>query len=379
MLATPAQAAVRPQGLGQISRVGDEQVLEFLSFLHVRELAAMGTCSRAFCVFDHHADLWRNLALYYCGGGRVSVPFSRIWKDTCARAFQLVAPSGGPGAGAGVHAVVPHEPMRVDGVFSDALFRPWWCSSAEVPARWLEGGNQVPRRAGLSVAAFVAEYERPNLSVVLTDVAAHWPALEKWDHAYLSACCGEALFRATSLGATRAASFTMRDYAAYQRAFEGGGESGGEGGGEGDGESGGEGDGKGGGEGDGENGGGKSGASPVEASKGAEGAAGRGGGGKKTKKKTKEACEPGSEPGSACSMSAEEAPLYLFERSFHDLAPQLGSDYQEPPHFRPDAEHGSDLFSVLGEVARPDHRWLIAGPKRSGSVFHIDPNATNAW
>ncbi len=38
-----------------------------------------------------------------------------------------------------------------------------------------------------------------------------------------------------------------------------------------------------------------------------------------------------------------------------------------------------DLFGVLGEDARPHHRWLIMGPARSGSSFHKDPNATSAW
>lgn len=38
-----------------------------------------------------------------------------------------------------------------------------------------------------------------------------------------------------------------------------------------------------------------------------------------------------------------------------------------------------DLFSVLGKDRRPDHRWLIAGPARSGSSFHVDPNCTSAW
>ena len=44
-----------------------------------------------------------------------------------------------------------------------------------------------------------------------------------------------------------------------------------------------------------------------------------------------------------------------------------------PPHFN------DDLFEVLGEEARPDYRWLIIGPKGSGSSFHVDPNATSAW
>ncbi len=37
-----------------------------------------------------------------------------------------------------------------------------------------------------------------------------------------------------------------------------------------------------------------------------------------------------------------------------------------------------DLFHLLGPH-RPDFRWLIVGARRSGSTFHIDPNATCAW
>ncbi|KAI9679941.1 MAG: hypothetical protein M1817_004956 [Caeruleum heppii] len=49
-----------------------------------------------------------------------------------------------------------------------------------------------------------------------------------------------------------------------------------------------------------------------------------------------------------------------------------GSAY-EPPHC-----FGTDCFEVLGRQ-RPDSRWLIVGPERSGSTFHKDPNATSAW
>ena len=34
---------------------------------------------------------------------------------------------------------------------------------------------------------------------------------------------------------------------------------------------------------------------------------------------------------------------------------------------------------MLPKHLRPDHEWLIAGGRRSGSGFHIDPNATSAW
>jgi len=39
---------------------------------------------------------------------------------------------------------------------------------------------------------------------------------------------------------------------------------------------------------------------------------------------------------------------------------------------------GGDLFELMGEQ-RPDFRWVIIGPARSGSTFHKDPNATSAW
>jgi hypothetical protein len=74
----------------------------------------------------------------------------------------------------------------------------------------------------------------------------------------------------------------------------------------------------------------------------------------------------------------DESPLYVFDRLFAEktgIAPSLsGPDaaYWSPPAF------GSDLFSLLG-ADRPDSRWMIMGPRRSGSTFHKDPNATSAW
>ena len=74
----------------------------------------------------------------------------------------------------------------------------------------------------------------------------------------------------------------------------------------------------------------------------------------------------------------EEAPLYLFERDFNSIS-SLRDDYSVPAYFSPDAEHGADLFRLLGDRKRPDFKWLVVGPERSGSIFHIDPNQTNAW
>ena len=72
------------------------------------------------------------------------------------------------------------------------------------------------------------------------------------------------------------------------------------------------------------------------------------------------------------SNNQDESPLYLFDRSFVEkMRIRAGRDGQ---YWAANC-FGEDLFTVLGEQ-RPDSRWLIVGPERSGSTFHKDPNAT---
>lgn len=76
--------------------------------------------------------------------------------------------------------------------------------------------------------------------------------------------------------------------------------------------------------------------------------------------------------------NGDESPLYIFDRSFAEKTGiAIGHDAPNASYWPPDC-FGEDLFDVLGEH-RPDCRWMIMGPKRSGSTFHKDPNATNAW
>lgn len=68
----------------------------------------------------------------------------------------------------------------------------------------------------------------------------------------------------------------------------------------------------------------------------------------------------------------DESPMYLFDHSFvekMDIPVGTDGQYWAPACFE------EDLFDVLG-CQRPDSRWLIVGPERSGSTFHKDPNAT---
>lgn len=67
------------------------------------------------------------------------------------------------------------------------------------------------------------------------------------------------------------------------------------------------------------------------------------------------------------SSNRDESPLYLFDKDFATKPTAKGmlleEDYWIPETFT------ADLFTLLGK-ARPDHRWLIVGSKRSGSTFH---------
>lgn len=76
--------------------------------------------------------------------------------------------------------------------------------------------------------------------------------------------------------------------------------------------------------------------------------------------------------------SSDESPLYLFDCRFAEkMGIHVGREYKDAAYWAPDC-FGEDLFAVL-EDQRPDSRWLIVGPDRSGSTFHKDPNATSAW
>jgi Cupin-like domain len=70
-----------------------------------------------------------------------------------------------------------------------------------------------------------------------------------------------------------------------------------------------------------------------------------------------------------------DQPLYLFDKNFATKAPALAAEYDVPDYF------SDDLFQHMGpgDSARPAYRWLIIGPRNSGSSFHKDPNGTSAW
>ena len=323
-LCSPEEAMVRPKGLGLIlAKLTDEALIELLAFLNANELSRCSACSRAFYVYAHHSDLWRDLTLRRWEG--TPIEYQRSWKETymIMGKRQMIV---------GNEAL--HQPISVRGVYSNLLHRAWACHSCDLatacPGFFKHCDVERSSFLECNVERFISEFESRNKPLVLTGAVDYWPALHNWTEAYLVNASDEVkkntgkepTFRATSATAPVAASFTLRGYFNY------------------------------------------------------------------------------------LNQAREEAPLYLFERDFVRKVNQLGKDYDVPVYFRSPDDYcvthecenhsgfgenkegkegpekglpGTDLFRILGSTARPDHRWLICGPKRSGSIFHIDPNQTNAW
>jgi len=343
LLEPAAQLAARrcrAEGLGALAALDDEALLHLVlgaRFLGAADLARLGACSRAAAAFCAHDDLWRSALLREFGGCE-RWRFEGDWRATyvaavAAAAAARRAAAGGAPAQAPMQAPAPapsRPPVSSAGLHSDLLFSSWASAAAPIPARWARGAvaDTLPRRAAreLTPEAFSRDFEVPGVPVVLTGCAEEWRACgaggaAPWTLASLAARAdvGATRFHAAGFDASLA---SFADYVA------------------------------------------------------------RGAGG-------------------------ADQPLYLFDKDFAAKAPALARDYAPPRVF------GRDLFALLGErqadegagaeaegagagaagteagaeakaeaeggpVRRPDYRWLIAGPRKSGSVFHKDPNGTSA-
>lgn len=264
--------SVRTKGLGKLSSLSDEAILNLLYLLSAVDLARLSTCSKALYAFCNYDELWKSLTLESLSG---KWEYRSNWRTTYLYSSSLKNEQD-------TTTTVPKPLLKIKGFYSDLLHRSWLCSTIDIDSSWLEVEN-IDRKSGLSIEDFKRLYERPNIPVILTDIVPHWPAYTKWkDRKYLM----DAFRNHPVLVGDAPMSF--ESYCAYADAQQ------------------------------------------------------------------------------------DELPLYLFDKHFASSSPRLASDYTIPPHF------SEDLFSVLGS-ARPDYRWLIMGPQRSGSTYHQDPNATCAW
>ncbi|KAF0697075.1 Aste57867_12222 [Aphanomyces stellatus] len=192
----------RPQGLGRFDGLPDTVLHGIFSCLDAPTLGRTAAASRAWYVFSYHDEFWRPLVLLQFGG--TFVP-QATWRET------YIATS---------HPAF-HCPsdqlarVQVQGFYSDLLFQPFYC--AQRPSALLSTASMqvdtIPRVDGatLSVEAFKAQFERPNLPVILTNVVTEWPAWTRWDDAYLKRTCGATTFYAGGFN------MTIEQYINYSR------------------------------------------------------------------------------------------------------------------------------------------------------------------
>ncbi|CAK4692755.1 hypothetical protein LEN26_016494 [Aphanomyces euteiches] len=190
----------RQNGLGRLDQLPDTVLHAIFGYLDATTLGTTACSSRAWYVFCSHDEFWRTLVLEQFGGSFTPMT---TWREsyiaTAKPAFQS-----------------PNKPrVRVQGFYSDLLFQPFYCAQrpSAVLSKQSMGIDTIPRVDGskLSVEDFKAQYERPNLPVILTNVVTKWPAMTRWTDEYLREKCGDTTFYAGGFA------MTMDKYMRYSR------------------------------------------------------------------------------------------------------------------------------------------------------------------
>jgi hypothetical protein len=301
-------------------------------------------------VVGHQPELWRDLVLRKCQSEKSTISnVGPSWKDTYVLLTMLNNNNNNK------YKYIPHQPIRITEIYSDDIYRSHLCRSFAIPSVWLQHQqNQTQTTPNnnikevdtvnvndMTAEQFFTQYEEQNRPVVIKG-AADGKASEKWKnwnylinnnnnkHCTSSNDDNDTTSTSTSNNCCSSSSSTTTT---------------------------------------------------------------------KTKTKSFRATSGGAPLPGNFTLKAyhdytqdtnylEESPLYLFDRNAFTTNKEWENDFfpefhQKCKYWDPSSNTngkcGHDLLQHLGNDERPDHTWLIVGPKRSGSVFHIDPNATHAW
>jgi hypothetical protein len=292
---------------------------QILGFCDVSTLSQIVQTSKYLYVAGHQPELWRNLVLRKCEKRKATIPKAKAsWKDTYVNLF--CKPKS--------HQDKVHNPIPIRGIYSDEYYRTHLCRSFALPSVWLHkpkenNAKRNPCSRGVSFAPTIStsNKEVPRVSFDSITPQQFFKEYEEKNIPVIIEGAG----KGKAMDRWQDPSY-LQQLNAKSKTFRA-----------------------------------TSGAAPLPANF--------------TFKSYEEYCQ---------FSYLEESPLYLFDRTAFTSNDQWNDDffpefYSKCPYFDPSEKHGHDLLQHLGAEQRPDHTWLIMGPKRSGSVFHLDPNATHAW
>jgi hypothetical protein len=352
--------------------VFDEKLWQhIISFCDGSSHARLVQASRYLYVVGHQPELWRDQVLRKCDAEKLVISkVGSSWKDTYALMFHGNGSNNNSSDGTdAIPTFRPHKPMRIPNIYSDTIYRSHLCRSFAIPPQWLEQasvetttmeeGDKTTKKSCSS--SYIKEVD----TVLIDDLT---PTTFFADYegrnqpvVVRGAANGKAVDRWKDWDyLTNKNSTNKKSYRST------------------------------------------SGAAPLPGNFSLE----------------------AYRDYTRSTTYLEESPLYLFDRTAFATNTEWKDDffpefYQKCPYWDPSAEHGHDLLQHLGAKERPDHTWIIMGPKRSGSefclaiqfnmtileiivfspdaivycirsntlifyvffsgVFHIDPNATHAW
>lgn len=290
-----------------------------LAYLDGTELAALGQTCRFLYVAAHQPELWRDLVLLSWKNNIITT-VGPTWKDTFVL-LHLQRNNNNCNNNVHRNSYRPHSPMKVPGVFSDYYHRLHACRSFAIPQQWLTGEE---------------EWDRNSVPIVPVDKMTTALFLEEFEQPNQPV-----LIQGAAAGWQACQRWPEPSYCEALTANQ-----------------------------------------TFRATSGAAQHSAQ-----FTWTSYRDYCV-GVDGDHSRRLLLEEAPLYLFDRTALKPDSALWKDYMRDlqkacPYWDPervdDKVVGHDLFGILGEGRRPDHTWLIVGPKRSGSAFHIDPNGTHAW
>jgi hypothetical protein len=179
-LLNPVTPTTKQLGLGSLVCLEDEIIMQILSqYLSVPALSSLMLVSRAFYVFSHEEEIWRNQTLNTYAGNFI---FKHNWRITYIYNRLIHSRAVGSDFDALNETIeyIRGMPQRIEipAFYSDYFFHLHHCSSVNLSQYYLNSNENIQRidATNLTVQQFVERFGIPNKPVILTNLVPNWPA-----------------------------------------------------------------------------------------------------------------------------------------------------------------------------------------------------------